>query len=159
MKSGSRVKYSGHLKMYWSWNMYLALSLFALAAGLFFVDRRAGLISLAFACSYYLVIMFIYMYYRPRILQSMIGFASRYADVQASVLRQIEIPTAIVDREGYVLWMNDPLSELTGKTERYYRPIDTIFPYLTKPVFPVNSDSKDIDLNYEEKQLRAHPED
>ncbi len=156
MKSGSRVKYSGHLKMYWSWNMYLALSLFALAAGLFFVDRRAGLISLAFACSYYLVIMFIYMYYRPRILQSMIGFASRYADVQASVLRQIEIPTAIVDREGYVLWMNDPLSELTGKTERYYRPIDTIFPYLTKPVFPVNSDSKDIDLDYEEKQFRAH---
>ena len=62
MKSGSRVKYSGHLKMYWSWNMYLALSLFALAAGLFFVDRRAGLISLAFVCGYYLVIMFIYMY-------------------------------------------------------------------------------------------------
>ena len=156
MKSGSGVRYSGYLKMHWSWNVYLALSLFGLSAALFFVDRRAGLICLAFSCAYFLIILLIYIYYRPRILQSMITFAGRYGETQAAVLRELEIPAAIVDRAGRVLWMNARLCELTGAPERYNRPIETIFPYLTKPVFPVNSGSKDIGLEYDGKQFRAH---
>ena len=156
MKSGSGVKYGGPLKLHWSWNVYLALTLFGLAACLFFIDRRAGLICAAFACGYYAAILLIYLYYRPRLLQSMIGFASRYADVQSQVLRDMEIPMAIVDQEGHVLRMNSLMRGLTKKPERYFKTIDTIFPYLTKPVFPVNSDSKDIDLTYEGRQYRAH---
>ncbi len=156
MKPGSGVKYSGQLKMHWTWNVYLALTLFGLAAGLFFVDRRAGLICLLFACGYYCIVLLIYFYYRPKIFQSMIGFASRYKEIQAEILREMEIPTAIVDQEGYVLWMNRPLCSLTKKTERYSKTIDTIFPYLTRPVFPMNSDAKDIDLEYEQKHFRAH---
>ena len=156
MKAGSGVKYSGYLKMHWSWNVYLALTLFALSAAMFLVDRRAGLICLAFSCAYFLIILLIYFYYRPRILQSLITFAGRYGEVQAEVLRELELPAAIVDREGGVLWMNHRMCELTGEPERYHKPIDTIFPYLTKPVFPVNSGSKDIGLEYGEKQFRAH---
>ncbi len=156
MKSGSGVKYSGYLKMHWSWNVYLALALFVLSGIMFFIDHRAGLICLAFSCGYYLVVLLIYAYYRPRILQAMIGFASRYGTVQAHVLTQMEIPAGIVDREGSVLWMNQMLCSLTGVTDRYNKPIDTIFPYLTKPVFPVNSDSKDIGLEFEGKKFRAH---
>lgn len=156
MKSGSGVKYSGYLRMYWSWNVYLALTLFALTAAMFFVDQRAGLISLAFSCAYFLIILLIYVYYRPRILQALIGFASRYGEIQAEVLRDLELPAAIVDRSGRVLWMNRQLCDLTGETERYFKPIDTIFPYLTTPVFPVNSGSKDINLEFGEKKFRAH---
>ena len=156
MKSGSGVRYSGYLKMHWSWSVYLALTLFALTAGMFFLDRRAGLLCLAFTCAYYLIILVIYFYYRPRILQSMITFACNYTQTEAAVLRELELPAAIVDREGRLLWMNRRMCELTGAPERYHKPIDTIFPYLTTPVFPVNSDAKDISLMYEGKQLRAH---
>ncbi len=156
MKSGSGARYSGYLKMHWSWNVYLALSLFALSAAMFFIDRRAGLICLAFSCAYFLVVLLIYIYYRPKILQALIMFAGRYGEIQAVVLREMEIPAAIVDHEGFVLWMNRRLCEITGSPERYHKPIDTIFPYLTKPVFPVNSDAKDINLEYGEKQYQAH---
>ena len=156
MKSGSGVRYSGYLKMHWSWNVYLALSLFALTAAMFFIDRRAGLVCLAFSCAYFLAILLIYFYVRPRILQSLITFAGSYGQTQAAVLRELALPAVIVDREGCVLWMNSRMCELTGLPERYHKQIDTIFPYLTTPVFPVNSDVKDIGLEYEEKQLRAH---
>ena len=154
MKSG--VKYSGYLKMHWSWNVYLALTLFVLSGVVFFLDRRCGIICFAFSFAYFLVILLIYIYYRPRILQAMIGFANQYTDIQATVLRDLEIPVAVVDTEGRVLWMNSMLCSLTGENERYHRTIDTIFPYLTRPVFPVNSDTKDINLEYGEKQFRAH---
>lgn len=156
MKSGSGVKYSGHLKMHWSWNVYLSLSLIGLTIGLFTVSKRAGLICLGFSAAYYLAVILIYAYYRPRILQALIGFASNYGSIESQLLKDLEIPTAIVDREGRMLWMNDRLRGLTGKTEWYHKEIDTIFPYLTRPVFPVNSESKDIDLSYGEKQYRAH---
>ena len=156
MKSGSGARYSGYLKMHWSWSVYLALSLFALTAGMFFIDRRAGMICLVFSCAYFAVILLIYLYYRPKILQALIMFAGRYGEIQAAVLRELEIPAAIVDHEGRLLWMNRRLCELTGASERYHKPIDTIFPYLTKPVFPVNSDSKDIMLKFEGKQFQAH---
>ena len=156
MKSGSGVRYSGYLKMHWSWNVYLALSLFALTAAMFLIDHRAGLVCLAFSCVYFLAILLVYFYYRPRILQSMISFAGSYGQTQATVLRELALPAVIVDREGRVLWMNSRMCELTGVSERYHQQIDTIFPYLTTPVFPVNSDVKDIGLDFEDKQLRAH---
>ena len=156
MKSGTGVKISGYLKILWSWNVYLALTLFVLSGAVFLVDRRSGLICLAFACGYFLVVLLINLYYRPRILQSMIGFANQYTDVQATVLRELDIPAVFVDREGCVLWMNRMLQSLTGENERFHRTIDTIFPYLTKPVFPVNSDTKDITLEYQGQIFRAH---
>ncbi len=156
MNSGPGVKYSGHLKMHWNWSVYLALSLIVLTAAMFVVDERAGMICLAFSAIYYLVILFIYVHFRPKILQSMVSFASRFGSIQATLLREMEIPTAIVDREGSVLWMNEQLCELTGKNDRFHKNIEILFPYLSTAVFPVNDDSKDIDLNYEDRQLRAH---
>ena len=108
MKSGSGVRYSGYLKMHWSWSVYLALTLFALTAGMFFLDRRAGLLCLAFTCAYYLIILVIYFYYRPRILQSMITFACNYTQTEAAVLRELELPAAIVDREGRLYDLSVP---------------------------------------------------
>ena len=90
MKSGSGARYSGYLKMHWSWSVYLALSLFALTAGMFFIDRRAGMICLVFSCAYFVVILLIYLYYRPKILQALIMFAGRYGEIQAAVLRELE---------------------------------------------------------------------
>ncbi len=156
MKKGSGVKYSGYLRGHWTWNAYLSLSLIGLTVVMFFVRQKAGLICLAFSAAYYLAVVLIYTYYRPKILQALMGFANRCETVQTELLENLEIPTAIVDLEGRMLWMNKKLCIITGKNEHYSKPIETIFPYLTKPVFPVNSETKDIHLIYNEKQFRAH---
>ena len=105
---------------------------------------------------HFLAILFVYFYYRPRILRAIVRFASRYGTVQAQVLKQLEIAAAIVDKDGNVLWMNDKLCELTNKPAWFQRNITSIFPYLSKGVFPDSDEDKNIDLTYEDKQLRAH---
>ncbi len=156
MRSGTGVTYSGKLKMHWNWSLYLAFTLIPLSVGMYFVDRRAGLIATAFTAFYFLAILFVYFYYRPRILRAIVRFASRYGTVQAQVLKQLEIAAAIVDKDGNVLWMNDKLCELTNKPAWFQRNITSIFPYLSKGVFPDSDEDKNIDLTYEDKQLRAH---
>ena len=156
MRSGTGVRYSRKLKMHWSWSLYLAFTLIPFSVGMYFLDHRAGLAATAFTAAYFLAILFVYFYYRPRILRAIVRFASRYGTVQAQVLKQLEIAAAIVDKDGNVLWMNDKLCELTNKPTWYQRNIMTIFPYLSKAVFPDADEFKNIDLTYEDRQLRAH---
>lgn len=156
MRSGTGVTYSGKLKMHWNWSLFLAFTLIPFTAGMYLVDRRAGLLSMAFTAFYFLAILFVYFYYRPRILRAIVRFASRYGTVQAQVLKQLEIAATIVDKDGNVLWMNDKMCELTAKPAWYQRNISSIFPNLSKGVFPDSDEDKHIDLSYEEKQLRAH---
>ena len=156
MKSGTGVRYSGKLKMHWNWSLYLAFTLIPFSAGMYLLDHRAGLAATAFTAFYFLAILFVWFYYRPRILRAIVRFASRYGTVQAQVLKQLEIAAAIVDKDGNVLWMNDKMCEMTGRPAWFQRNIMTIFPYLSKAVFPDSDEDKNIDLAYEDRQLRAH---
>ena len=83
MRSGTGVRYSRKLKMHWSWSLYLAFTLIPFSVGMYFLDHRAGLAATAFTAAYFLAILFVYFYYRPRILRAIVRFASRYGTVQA----------------------------------------------------------------------------
>ena len=156
MRSGTGVRYSGKLKMHWNWSLYLAFTLIPFSAAMYLLDHRAGLAATAFTAFYFLAILFVWFYYRPRILRAIVRFASRYGTVQAQVLKQLEIAAVIVDKDGNVLWMNDKMCEMTGRPLWFQRNIMTIFPYLSKAVFPDSDEDKNIDLAYEDRQLRAH---
>ncbi len=156
MGSGTGVRYSGKLKMHWNWSLYLAFALIPFSAAMYLLDHRAGLAATAFTAFYFLGILFVWFYYRPRILRAIVRFASRYGTVQAQVLKQLEIAASIVDKDGNVLWMNDKMCEMTGRPAWFQRNIMSIFPYLSKAVFPDSDEDKNIDLVYEDRQLRAH---
>ena len=156
MKSGSGVKYSGNLKMHWNWSLYLAFGLIPMTAGMFAVSRRAGLIAMAFTAAYFLAVLFVWFYYRPRILRALVRFAGRSGTLQAEMLRQLEVAVVLVDREGDILWMNEKMCELTGRPDKYRKNISTLFPYLSKGIYPKDEVDKDISLTFQEKQLRAH---
>ncbi len=156
MRAGTGVKYSGKLKMHWNWSVYLALTLIPFSASMFLINKRAGIAASVFTAVYFLAILLVYVYYRPRILRAIVRFASRYGTVQAQVLKQLEIAAVIVDKDGNVLWMNDQMCELTQKPAWFQRNIDTIFPDLSSEVFPDSEKFKNIELIYEDKQLRAH---
>ena len=156
MGSGTGVRYSGKLKMHWNWSLYLAFALIPFSAAMYLLDHRAGLAATAFTAFYFLGILFVWFYYRPRILRAIVRFASRYGTVQAQVLKQLEIAASIVDKDGNVLWMNDKMCEMTGRPAWFQRNIMSIFPYLSKAVFPDSNEDKNIDLVYEDRQLRAH---
>lgn len=156
MKTKFKAKYSGHLKIHWQWNVILACTLFALAIGLFWIDYRAGLITLAFTSLYFLVVLGLYFRYKPKILRELVDFATRYGQVQKLILQEFQIPAALLEPDGRVMWMNNQLYELTEKSERYRKNISTLFPEINRGILPTNSWDKDLSINYKERDYRAH---
>src|SRR5699024_7313251 len=118
MKSKFKVKYSGTLKLHWQWNVILALTLLVLDVAILAMDYRAGLVTLAFSAVYFLGVLGMYFHYKPRILRGLVNFATGYGQVQKQILQEFEIPAALLEPDGKILWMNDRMYELTEKSGR-----------------------------------------
>lgn len=156
MKNKPKIKYSGNLGMHWNWNLVLSVSLLVLIILNFRISHKAGLVTLLFACIYFLLVLIIYLCYKPRILRGLVGFATRFSQKEEEILRQIELPVTIVSEEGRVMWMNDRLCELVKKPEDYSKNISALFPELIKSIFPVMEWDKDVDVHYQGRDFRAH---
>ena len=156
MKTKFKAKYGGNLKIHWQWNVILALSLIVLSVGLFWVDQTAGLISLAFTAFYFLGILWMYFHYKPRILRELVSFATHYGQVQKQILQEFEIPMALLEPDGRILWMNNRLYELTEKGDGYRKNISTLFPEINRGILPNSTWDKDVHLRYKEQDFRAH---
>ena len=126
MKSKFKVKYSGTLKLHWQWNVILALTLLVLDVAILAMDYRAGLVTLAFSAVYFLGVLGMYFHYKPRILRGLVNFATGYGQVQKQILQEFEIPAALLEPDGKILWMNDRMYELTEKSGRYKKNISTL---------------------------------
>lgn len=156
MKKKFKAKYSGTLKMHWQWSVILALTLLLLTAGMLFIDTRAALVTLAFTAGYFLIILGLYFHYKPRILRGLVNFATRYGQVQKEILQEFEIPSALLEPDGKILWMNDRMYELTEKNDGYRKSITTLFPEISREILPSSTWEKDIRLEYRGGDYRVH---
>ncbi len=137
-----KLKLTGQLKSYLEWPLALILLWAVLVVVLFLrAGRPAGFIALAFAAAYALITLVIYLRTSPRVMQEMISFATEYGQVQKKMLKDFPIPYAILDEDGYMLWMNDEFIALTGKDRHFHRKVSSLF-----------SEIGDEDLPGEEKQ-------
>lgn len=156
MKTKFKAKYSGRLKLHWQWNVILASTLFILSIGLFWVDHKAALITLAFTAFYFLLVLGLYFYSRPRILRELVDFATRYGQVQKIILQEFQIPAALLEPDGKILWMNNELYELTEKSHGYRKNIAALFPEIGRNILPNTTWDTDVSLQYKDKDFRAH---
>ncbi len=158
MKSNSKwkVAYSGHLKLHWQWSVVLALTLLALDVVLLCQDRKAGITAFAFTAGYFVLILLFARYFKPRILRDLVDFATKYGQVQKEILKEFDIPTALMEPDGKILWMNDNMAFLTEKNARWRKNISALFPQVEEDLLPIDGWEKDVEFTYKESDYRAH---
>lgn len=156
MKNRFKVKYGGTLKLHWQWNVILTLTLVVLDVVMLLMDRKAGLVALAFSAFYYLCVLGMYFHYKPKILRGLVNFATRYGQVQKQILQEFEIPAALLEPDGKIMWMNDRMCELTGKSGSYKKNISVLFPEINRGILPNTAWEKDVRLGYKDGDYRAH---
>ena len=152
----TRTAYGGNIKKYWQWNLVLACTLLILDGILLWRNQICGLIALGFTALYFLAASLITIRQRSRILREFVDFASHYGSIQGEVLQHFEIPAAVMDPEGKILWMNEQMCELTQKKPGYRKNINVLFPEINRASMPVTGSERDITLDYHEKHFRAH---
>lgn len=150
---GLQVK--GRLKNYMLLPFYLTVLLIVMNISIYFVNQKAGGLMTGFLVLYVGIVLFAYFYNMGKITQDMVDFASEYASVQKRLLDDFQVPYALLDAQGKILWQNNSFAALSGKGKEFHKSITGLFPAITKEQLEKVTDNYMINLEYSSCSYRA----
>ena len=153
MKSSIKIK--GKLRNYMYLPMMLTILLVLFNIAVYFKDVSVGAMFSGFVLIYFVILLLFYLHYKPKLAQELISFATQYGTVQKQLLYEHEVPYALVDYNGKVIWGNDRFQKLTGIDKEYHKSIAALFPTLTKEALQKTTAITSMNMVYEERNYRV----
>lgn len=150
-----KIKLKGHLRSYMYWPLLLAIILVLLDIPIFFWDRKAGVTIIGFLAVYLVVVTVAYHASKPVLIHGLVNFATQYGTVQKKLLNEFEIPYALLDYNGRILWINEKFAALTGKDKNYHKSITTIFPGITTQMIRQEEHPEHIRIQWQDYCFRV----
>jgi len=155
MKKNLQIK--GRMKFYFQTAIYMGVLLLFVDAGVFALNFSAGCLLASFAAFYFLISLIFYYRLKPAIINEMINFATEYGQVQKQLLRDLDLPHALIDEEGKIIWTNTAFEKTVHKDKGYRKSIVTLFPAITREKFPTGEENEqtEFDIQYENKDFHV----
>ena len=152
-----RIKLKGRIKSYILFGIYLGILLFIVAGAVFMIDYRAGILLGAFTVFYFVVTLTLYFYNKPVIMNELISFATEYGQIQKKLLRDLDLPYALLDDAGRVIWTNIAFENVIHQPKGYNKSITSLFPTITRDRLPDDTgvDEAQYELEYEGSEYVA----
>jgi len=146
-----RIKVKGRIKTYLQFSIYLGILLVFVDVAVFLLDYRAGSIVAGFTLLYFIITLSLYFYNKPVIINELISFATEYGQIQRKLLRDLDLPYALLDETGKVIWTNKAFENIIHQAKGYNKSITSLFPTITKDRLPDNMglDEAQYELTYE----------
>ena len=151
------VKLRGRIKTYVQVCLYLGALLLAVNVAMYFIDLRAAVLLTGFTVIYLGIILFLYFYNKPGVMNELISFAAEYGQIQKRLLRELDLPYALLDSSGKVLWTNEAFEKVTHLPNLYLKSITSFFPPITIDRLPDESEVEETEyeLVYEGNEYSA----
>ena len=151
------IKLKGRIRTFTKFSIYLGFLLLAVNAAIFLVDYRAGIVLAFFTVFYFGVTLFLYFYNKPVIINEVISFATEYGQIQRKILRDLDLPYALLDDGGRVIWTNFAFESVVHQPKGYNKSITALFPTITRDRLPDDSgvDEAQYELEYEGNEYVA----
>ncbi|MCH5257615.1 MAG: DHH family phosphoesterase [Lachnospiraceae bacterium] len=143
------VKLKGRLKSYLQSSLYLGFLLIAIDLLIYLIDYRAGLVLTCFLVFYFVIILSLMFYNKPIIINELISFATQYGQIQKRLLRDLDLPHALLDEAGKIIWTNHAFEKAVDKEKGYKKSITSLFPSITKERLPGISDEEEAEFDVE----------
>lgn len=152
-----RIKLKGRIKTYLQLSIYLGGLLLVVNAGIVAIDYRAGLLLGFFTLFYFAVTLSLYFYNKPVIMNELVSFATQYGQIQKRLLRELELPHALLDDTGKVIWTNVAFENIIHQPKGYNKTITALFPSITRDKLPDNEgvEEAQYELTYDSKEYIA----
>ena len=148
------VKLKGKLKGYTQTPLLLTALFGAMDVWMYVLNIKAGILGSVFVGIYFFVMLFVYWRNKPILMNELIDFATQYGTVQKRLLNEFEVPYAVMDATGKLLWMNRQFEALSEKNKGYHKSITTIFPQITRELME-KEDELELVVEREECVYRA----
>lgn len=149
------IKLKGKLRIYLYMPLLLTILLIILNIFIYAENKSVGAMFSTFVVLYFLIMFFVYIHNKPKLLDEMVSFATQFGTVQKQLLNEFEIPYALLDYNAKFLWMNEQFTELTGKDKNYHKSVTSIFPVLTKELLQRNEAVESVNLTLDDKYFRV----
>ncbi|MCQ2526941.1 MAG: DHH family phosphoesterase [Lachnospiraceae bacterium] len=155
MKIKMRLK--GRLRTYLRFTIYLGALLCAIDVAAFFLNKTAAIMLIGFTIIYFAVTLILYFVNKPLIMNELVSFATEYGQIQKRLLRELELPYALLDEEGRVMWTNKAFENTVHQPKGYNKSITTLFPTITLDRLPDGDtiEETECELEYENRDYTA----
>lgn len=150
-----KVRVRGTLRNYMLCPIILTILLILFNIPAYRVNIRLGLLMTGITVLYFVIMMLVYFLCKPSILNEFVNFATQYGTVQKKLLDELEIPYALMDYTGKLLWVNQQFTHVTGKSKDYHKSITSIFPSLTRELIGKAQEDTEILVEHEGSFYRA----
>lgn len=144
------IKLKGKLKKYLQTSVYLGILLVIVNLGIYVIDYRAGLILTCFCIFYFAIVLSLRLNNKPVIMNELISFATQYGQIQRKLLRDLDLPHALLDDEGKIIWTNAAFEKAVHKGRGYRKSITSLFPTITKEKLPGEADEVEFSVSFED---------
>lgn len=125
------IEYRGQLKHYLRAPIYLVAVFVLMDIGMFVYDWRVGAIFAGLIVVYFLVLTIFYGMFRKNLSAELLEFATGYAKSQNVLMNNFEVPYALLDHNGRIVWHNLKFNDLCGEVGNFHDVISKIFPTIT----------------------------
>ena len=146
------IQIKGRLKYYLQIPLYMGIVFLIGSLILMSINFKLGMITGSVSVIYATLIYVAYRITWRRIANEIVNFAVQYGTVQNRLLNKFQIPYAVMDGEGKLLWMNERFMELSGREKSYRKSISSIFAEITREsIERVDTGSFIIQITYEDR--------
>lgn len=135
------------------WPFFTIAFFLVIVTGLFFINIKAGVFGLVALIMYALALLIFFLLKHGAMTQSMVDFASGYAQMQKRLLDGFSVPYGLVDEGGRIIWMNITLAKLLGK-ENANKSLSTVFDGLSIPDKIEEGASLELHVTYGERDYK-----
>ena len=126
------IKYTGKLQRYFRAPIYMIFLFVAGDVFVFLQNIKVGALFSICIVVYAAIVLWFYRSCSAKLEEEIIHFATHYGTVQKKLLNEFQLPYALMDYSGKILWVNEEFSRVTGRDKNYNKSITSIFKEITR---------------------------
>lgn len=146
-----KLKLKGKFKQFFIISLLLGGLLLIINVFVYTQSLRAGFVLTAFLMLYLFAVIMFFLRTSSTILYDLVSFATQYGQVQKQLLKALDLPHAILDEDGRIIWTNAAFDRAITQEDEHDKSITSIFPSLTADKLPgrgVNFAENELELEY-----------
>jgi c-di-AMP phosphodiesterase-like protein len=151
-----KVRIKGKLKLYFTLLLAFGIILAIIDIPIYILNIISGVVISVFLVIYFVGIIVMWIYFRQFFIDEMVSFATEYGQIQKQILKELNLPHALLDHKGRIVWTNGEFEKVIGSDRGFGKSVSSFFEELTEEAFPVESMENEVNITFESREFRAN---
>ncbi len=150
------LKFKGRLRLYFRLPVWFGILWAVMDAAIYTIDVKAGMIMSGFTLVYLISFLVLEHFNRSVVMNELVSFATQYGQIQKKLLWDLELPNALLDESGKIIWANKAFLQIVGKEKIENKPINSFFDAIGKDKLPVGDvDETEVEFQQYDRDFHA----